>query len=178
MIKRFYKSCISLQFSVTLILNAVLVFILAFLTFKTKNNFFYYAGVVCGILLIAQIAYSEFRKWQVGNQLRGVKETGRYYEEGSMIGRSFILPDRLLACDEKLHIQEVSLRSIQKMEVKPSSKGKESVVLTVNNTSVPLYSDNTLQSRRLAAFLKSVNPSMVIEGTIPDGDGSFASLSK
>ena len=86
--------------------------------------------------------------------------------------------DRLLACDEKLHIQEVSLRSIQKMEVKPSSKGKESVVLTVNNTSVPLYSDNTLQSRRLAAFLKSVNPSMVIEGTTPDGDGSFASLSK
>lgn len=178
MIKRFYKSCISLQFSLTLILNALAVFVFAFLTFNTKNNVFYYIGIVLGVLLLLQILHSEFKKWQVGKQLKGIKEIGKYYEEGSMIGRSFVLPDRLLACDEKMQIHEIQVVGISKITVKPSTKGKESIQLVSNGTTINLYSDNTLQSKRLAAFLKKKNTDMVVEGTTLDGDGSFQSLSK
>lgn len=178
MIKRFYKSCISLQFAVSLIVNALVVFLFAFLTFRTENKVFYWIGLVAGCILILQMLYTEFRKQKVAGQLRGIRDIEAYYGEGSMIGRSFVLPERLLACDENLHLQEIPVKGISSCSVSSLKKEKQRILLETPHGEVALYSDNALQSSRLAGFLLKQNPDMQIQGTEPSGDGSFQSLSK
>ena len=52
MIKRFYRSCITVKYALPKFLLAIAVFILAYFAFRTKNNLFYYGGCAAGAALI------------------------------------------------------------------------------------------------------------------------------
>lgn len=173
MIKRYYKSCISMRMAVPLLISAVLVFIFAYLTFSRDNQTFYVCGVVCGIVLIALMAYSEFRKYQIGRQVSIVKNREQYMDEGAMLGKSFFLEDRMLICSEKLQVKEYPVTGLTKFNC-TAVKKKYRIELD----SVSFMTDNKIQAQRLAAFLKRKNPDMTITGITPDGTGTFKELMK
>ncbi len=175
MLRRYYKSLISMQFAVSQTLNAVIVFLFAFLTFRTGNQIFRYLGIAFGIVLAAQILFVQFRKQQVASQLNQVKKAEVYYNDGAMLGKSFVLEEKMLICTEKLKIQEYPTTGYSKMTVHSVPKDKEEITLEGENT-ITFQVDNQTQSERLAAFLKRKNPSLEMTGVIPDGDGSLNQL--
>ncbi len=175
MLRRYYKSLISMQFAVSQTGNAALVFLFAFLTSRTGNPIFRYLGIACGIVLALQILFVQFRKQQVAAQLNKVKKAEVYYTEGAMLGKSFILEDKMLVCDEKLVILEYPTTGYTRMQVTKLPKEKEQIALE-GQQAFCFVVDNKTQSQRLAAFLKRKNPSMELVGVTPDGDGSLNRL--
>jgi cell division protein FtsW (lipid II flippase) len=172
MIKRYYRSLITLKFAAVQTIAAFLVFIFAFMTFRTGNRAVYWLAVACGIVLIAIMVYTQIAKAKMSSQLKPVEHLNQYYDEGAVLGRSFFLEDRMLLCTDQMKIRERKTDDCTSMKVVPAKKEKYDVTLDDMTISV----DNHLQAKRLAAFLKRKNPAVKIDGVKPDGSGTLKEL--
>ena len=178
MVKRFYRSCITVKYALVKFLLAIGVFILAYFAFRTKNNLFYYGGCAAGIALIVVMAVEYVHKQKVVRCLKDVKQIEDYYQEGALLGKTFVLEERMLVADEKLHIEEISLTGITALTVENMPKGKQKAILAQSGKTYTFMLDNTTQAKRLAAFLAKKNPDIAIAGTRQEGDGTLNALKK
>lgn len=176
MVKRFYRSCITLQFAVPMTGCAVLVFIFAFFTFRTGSAVMYGCGVASGIALIAVLLLVQLRKYRITAQLKGIRRIDEYYGSGAMIGRSFILEERMLVCDDRLKIRECRVSPFTDMRVTAKQKGKQEILLRGPSETLSFTADNLLQAERLAAFLQKKNSGIRLEGVTPDGSGTLKEM--
>lgn len=176
MVKRFYRSCITLKYAVPMTACAFLVFILAFFTFRTGNRIFYYCGCAAGIALISVILLVQYEKSRISSQLRGIRLIDEYYGQGAMIGRSFILEERMLICSRDMKITEIKTAPFTEMKAKRAAKEKMEITLAAPQKTFVFIADNVLQAERLAAFLQKKNPSIRLEGVRPDGTGTLKEL--
>ena len=178
MIKRFYRSCITVKYALPKFLLAIAVFILAYFAFRTKNNLFYYGGCAAGAALIIIMVVEYFHKKRVVKGLKEIQNIEDYYQEGALLGRTFVLEERMLVADEKLQIVEIPATSITNLTIETMPKGREKAVLVQNGNTYTFVMDNAIQAERLAAFLAKKNKDMVIEGIRPQGEGSLSALKK
>lgn len=176
MVRRYYRSCITLQFALPMTGCAVLVFIFAFFTFRTGSRILYGCGTASGIALIAVLLLVQLRKYQVSAQLKGIRRIDEYFGSGAMIGRSFILEERMLICDDRLKITEHAVSPYMEMKVTAKQKERQEITLQTASGTFSFTADNLLQAERLAAFLQKRNPSIRLEGITPDGSGSLKEL--
>lgn len=178
MVKRFYRSCITVKYALIKFLLAIGVFILAYFAFRTKNNLFYYAGCAAGIALIAVMAVEYLHKQKVVRCLKDVKQIEEYYQEGALLGRTFVLEKRMLVADEKLHIEEIPTDNITVLTIENMPKGKQRAILVRDGKTCSFLLDNTTQAGRLAAFLARKNPGIAIQGVEPEGEGTLSLLKR
>lgn len=178
MIKRFYRSCITVKYALLKFLLAISVFILAYFAFRTKNNLFYYAGCTAGVALIVVMVVEFIHKQKVINNLKNVNQIEDYYQEGALLGRTFVLEERMLIADEKLQIVEIPTTAVTSLTITKMNKGKQKATLVQNENAYDFLLDNVIQAGRLAAFLAKKNKDIVIEGIRPEGDGSLSALKK
>ncbi len=178
MVKRFYRSCITVKYALVKFLLAIGVFILAYFAFRTKNNLFYYGGCATGIALIVVMAVEYVHKQKVVRCLKDVKQIEDYYKEGALLGRTFVLEERMLVADEKLHIEEITTEHVTHLTVVEMNKGKKKATLIQSGNTYTFMLDNRTQAGRLAAFLARKNPGIVIEGCEQEGDGTLNALKK
>lgn len=172
MIKRYYKSCISLKYAAAETITAFVIFLFAFITFRTGSKLTYWLAMAAAAVLVILLIIVQIEKTKVSSQLKKVSKVSQYYDHGAMLGRSFFLEDRILICDPKMKIEEISPEGHQKMDVKEMPKEKYQVSLDDHIFIV----DNDTQARRLAAFLKRKNPGLVITGIEPEGNGTLKEL--
>ncbi len=178
MVKRFYRSCITVKYALVKFLLAIGVFILAYFAFRTKNNLFYYGGCAAGIALIAVMIVEYVHKQKVVRCLKDVKQIEDYYKEGALLGRTFVLEERMLVADEKLHIEELATDQITSLTVEEMNKGKMKAAVSSNGNTYTFMLDNTTQAKRLAEFLAKKNPGITIQGTDMEGEGTLTLLKK
>lgn len=178
MIKRFYRSCITVKYALVKFLLAIAVFIFAYFVFTTRNNLLYIGGCTFGAALILVIVIEYFHKQKVVKSLKDIQHLEDYYQEGALLGRTFVLEERMLVADEKLHIQEIQTTPVTKLVVEPLPKGKEKAELLQNGNTFTFVLDNTTQAKRLAAFLARKNPAIIIQGTEQEGRGTLSELKK
>ncbi len=178
MVKRFYRSCITVKYALVKFLLAIGVFILAYFAFRTKNNLFYYGGCAAGIALIAVMIVEYVHKQKVVRCLKDVKQIEDYYKEGALLGRTFVLEERMLVADEKLHIEEIPTDNVTALTVENMSKGKQEATLVQAGKTYSFMLDNTTQARRFAAFLTKKNPGISIQGTELEGEGTLSHLKR
>ena len=178
MVKRFYKSCITVKYALVKFLLAIAVFILAYFAFRTRNNLFYYPGCAFGIALIIVMLVEYFNKLKVAKGLKEVKQIEDYYQEGALLGKTFVLDERMLVADEKLHIEELATYQITSLTVEEMNKGKMKAAVSSNGNTYTFMLDNTTQAKRLAAFLAKKNPGITIQGTDMEGEGTLTLLKK
>ena len=176
MVKKFYKSCITLKFSVPMTLSAMLVFVFAFFTFQTGNKVIYACGLISSFILIAVLLLVQYKKHLVSSQLKGIKQIDSYYNEGAMIGRSFFLEERALLCDTNLEIREYTETGFTEMSVKARPKDQQEITLKRKEETIVIMADNLLQAQRLAAFLQHKNPGMILNHVETDGTGTLKEL--
>lgn len=172
MIKRYYRSLVTLRYAVPQTIIAICVFVFAFLTFHSGSRVFYWIAVCAGVALVAMMIYVQIVKSRTIGQLKNVKHINQYYDEGAVLGRSFFLEDRMLLCSDQMRIQERSTSEVKNMKVMPAAKGRYLVQLDDDVFTV----DNSLQAERLAAFLQKKNKGLTVEGIEPGGKGTFAEL--
>ena len=172
MIKRYYRSLITLKYAAVQTIAAFLVFIFAFITFRTGNKAAYWAAVASGLLLAGGMVYVQIVKARMIRQLKPVEHLNRYYDDGAVLGRSFFLEERMLLCSDAMRIKERPVSEVKMMKVTPSAKGKYLIQLDEDF----ITADNRLQAERLAAFLKKKNPAMTLDGIKPNGSGAFREL--
>lgn len=178
MVKRFYRSCITVKYALLKFLLAIAVFVLAYFAFRTKNNLFYYTGCTAGVALIAVMVVEFVYKQNVVRNLKNVNRIEDYYQEGALLGKTFVLEERMLVADEKLHIEEIPLTGITALTVEKVPKGKQKAILAQSGKTYTFMLDNTTQAKRLAAFLAKKNPGIAIAGTEQEGDGTLTALKR
>lgn len=176
MVKRYYKSCITLRYSIPMTLSAILVFIFAFFTFQTGNKIIYTCGIISSIALILILLLVQYKKYKISSQLKGILKIDSYYNEGAMIGKSFFLEDKALLCDTKLKIKEYKTTGFTTMSVKAFPKDQQEITLERNEEKIVIMADNLLQAQRLAAFLQHKNPGMILNHVETDGTGTLKEL--
>ena len=175
MIRRYYKSVISLKAALRQTINALLVFRFAYLTFHTGTKTYWYLGVITGITLIIQIILTEIKKASTTRSLHQVKHADQYYDEGAMLGKSFFLEDRILLCTDKIQVKEYPSTGWTQMHIKSGKKETMQVTLQ-GSENITFTVDNKLQAERLAAFLKKRNKEITIDGIAPKGNGTLQEL--
>lgn len=178
MVKRYYRSCITVKYALVKFLLAIAVFILAYFAFRTKNDLFFYTGSAFGIALIIVMIVEWFNKQKVTKCLKEIRQIEDYYQEGALLGKTFVLDGRMLVADEKLHIEEITTEHVTHLTVVEMNKGKKKATLIQSGNTYTFMLDNRTQAGRLAAFLARKNPGIVIEGCEQEGDGTLNALKK
>lgn len=174
MVKRYYYGLVSLRYVYFMFGLPMIIFVLAFMMTKRKNPVLYVLMGVCAVLLgIVLIFYykNKYRIWHTLKQVDNLEE----YAAGGMVDRSYILEDRMLAC-EGLNVQEHRTDDIDSLELKEGKHGSVLLHIESEEGSYDMTAISKQEAQRFAAFLQKKNPDIRLINIQTSGNGTLHEL--
>lgn len=174
MVKRYYYGLISLRYVYFMFGLPMVIFVLAFMQAKKRNPMLYVLMIICAVLLgVVLIFYykNKYRIWKTLKKVENIEE----YAEGGMVDRSYVLEDRMLAC-EGLNVQERRTDDIQSLEYEEGKHGSVLLHIESEEGSYDMSAVSKGEAQRFAAFLKRKNPGIRLIHIEPAGNGTLKEL--
>ncbi len=174
MIKRFYQSAISLKYSFPLMASAIVVIALAMKYTNDRSHTIRLALIFCTCILAGVMFFYYRDKYMMNQKMKKIPNIDEF-EYGGMVGRSYILEDRMIAC-YKTDPKVVPTDNI--VSVTAEDARREQVIFTVDTAegTYKMSADSRDQAEHFAAFLKRKNPAVVLNGVVPAGNGTLKEI--
>ena len=175
MVKKYYQPLIAMIFAIPMTSLAFLIFIEAFfMTSGKAEHTFYVLIVITALLLVIVMAFYYGSRIKLYKQLKNVDDL-HAYEEGGMIDRTYVLEDRMLVgCG--LHVEEVETDQLVGAVLEEKKHGKYVMHLKDTTHFIDMSLMDLEEGQRIAAYLKRVNPSVVLTNVEPKGTGTLREL--
>ena len=174
MVRSYLHAFISMQYVFILPAPAILIFILAACYFKTGIPAFRIAALITAMILAVLLVRFYTERMSIPKKLSRFKNW-KEYNDSYIIGQAFMLEDRMLVYDNH-KILEFYYQDIKELKGGPGKRDNWDVVYISADQSAKNTTSSKGQAERLAYYLKTKNPELIIEGIEPSGDGILSHI--
>jgi hypothetical protein len=174
MIRKFYQSYNSLKYGPLMTFLAFAIFAEAFIYTSKGQPGLRTAMIITAVLLAVVMVFYYRQKILIGLTLRKVKDLDAY-EKGGCIDRTWILEDRVLACDRS-KISEHQTGDITEAVLEEKNHGKYVLHCRDSKGTFTISLMDRGDGERLAAFLQRKNPQIRLTNVTPKGKGTLQEL--
>ena len=142
--------------------------------FKTGIPAFRIAALITAVFLAVLLVRFYTERMSIPKKLSRFKDP-KEYNDSYIIGQAFMLEDRMLVYDNH-KILEFYYRDIKELKGGPGKRDNWDVVYISAGQSAKNTTSSKGQAERLAYYLKTKNPELIIEGIEPSGDGILSHI--
>lgn len=175
MVNKYYQSLNALHFSMPMTTLAILIFAQAYLLTEGKApSKIKITMILTAIVLVILMFFYYRNKLKIRKALKNVQNI-KEYEQGGMVNRSYILEQRLLACNG-LDIQEVQTKDVKELSLEEKNHGKYYLHLHCNDKIVIMSLLDKEDGQKVASYFQKRNPNIVLTNIQPKGNGTLKEL--
>lgn len=171
MVKSYLHSFISMKYIWILPGLSFLIFILAFLFFRTHSMAFRMAALLVAIVLIVFMVMFYGERATISGKLKKL-DNWKEYNDSYIIGQAFLLEDRMLVYDRR--IIEIHYKDLKKITGAPSKADRYLLTFATDELTCRDITSSKGQAERFAAMLVKRNPQIDLSGIEAKGDGIIA----
>ena len=173
MLRKYFESFVVVRYYPFVTLSPVVLFPALYLYMKDptpgRRLLLGAAGILIGILLVKY----RWDRHRLGTQLKALPDAA-LYEDGILLGRCVLGEDSFLYFDGKTVSEQPY--SVLNEALYHTARGKHLLALRAEGKEYTAETGSEPQAQRVFAFLQGKNPGIVLNGTVPSGDGRLHSV--